>query len=146
MGVAIKDREKTALEETVSETHAAVCLQKPCSCRCFGSRTSMFSIHCKVLRVGRQKTEGMLVQNRRGRTSVGRGIHHRNPLPSALNSPLKFRRRNHRMRAERWGSVTLSGLGSRWTAGARGREGLTLHHVAAGRLLKEIFKDPHYQA
>lgn len=24
----------------------------------------MFSIHCKVLRVGQQKTEGMLVQNR----------------------------------------------------------------------------------
>lgn len=77
MGVAIKDQEKTALwEKTCSEAHAAVRLQSPCSCRCFGSRTSMFSIHCKVLRVGRQKKEeSMLVLNRRERKTRGLGTH-----------------------------------------------------------------------
>lgn len=67
MEVGHKDWEKNTLpEKTCSEAHAAVRLQSLCSCRCFGSRTSMFSIHCKVLRLGRQKTEGILVQHRKG--------------------------------------------------------------------------------
>lgn len=49
----MKDQENTALwEKTCSKAHAAVALQSLCSCRCFGSRTSKFSIHCTVLKVG----------------------------------------------------------------------------------------------
>lgn len=51
----------------------------------------MFSIHCKVLTVSRQKKEErILVQNRRERKSIGLGIRHRNPLLSLVNSPLKL--------------------------------------------------------
>lgn len=87
--VTIKDQEKTALwEKSCSKAHAAVRLQSPCSCRCFGSKTSMFSIHCKVLRVGRQKKEeSILVQNRGEKRMIGSGTHHRNPLQSLVNSP-----------------------------------------------------------
>lgn len=58
MGVATEEEEKDTLWETnSSEARAVVRLQSPCSCRCFGSRISMFSIHCKVLKVGWYKKE-----------------------------------------------------------------------------------------
>lgn len=51
----------------------------------------MFSIHCKVLRVGRQKKEeSILVQNRGEKKTRGLGTHQRNPPWSLVNSPLKF--------------------------------------------------------
>lgn len=92
MGVAIKDHEKTALlEKTCSKAHAAVRLQSPCSCRCFGSRTSMFSIHCKVLSVGRKKKKKAYWFKREGKEKLrAEGTHHRNPLESLVSSPLMF--------------------------------------------------------
>lgn len=78
----MKDQENTALwEKTCSKAHAAVALQSLCSCRCFGSRTSKFSIHCTVLKVGwRQKGESMLFQNRRERQHEAWGTHQNPPL------------------------------------------------------------------
>lgn len=50
--VSVKDEEDAALcGKTCNKAHAAVALQSLCSCRCFGSRTSKFSIHCTVLKV-----------------------------------------------------------------------------------------------
>lgn len=50
----------------------------------------MFSIHCKVLRVGRQKKEeSILVQHRREGKTRGLGTHHRNPLQSLVKVSLK---------------------------------------------------------
>lgn len=112
----------------------------------------MFSIHCKVLRVGQQKTEGMLVQNTWKRTTMGLGIHHRNPLQSLVNSPSKFStslwkcnsRDLQRPHSTTDWSCSQSTDHVRLVA-AQGWECLTLQHVAAGRFLKEIFKDPHYE-
>lgn len=61
----------------------------------------MFSIHCKVLRVDRQKKEeSILVQNRREEKTIGVGTHNRNPLQSLVNSPLKFRK--NKIRGLEW--------------------------------------------
>lgn len=141
MWVAIKDQEKTALwEKTCSKAHAAVYLQSPCSCRCFGSWTSMFSIHFKVLREGRQKKEGILIQNRKERKKkkTGFGAHHTNPIQSLVNS----------LSNSKWEKLTKSVCKTEAQAGhtqstdhiklvsARGLVCLTLHHVAAGRFFK----------
>lgn len=62
--VSVKDKENSALwGKTCNKAHTAVALQSLCSCRCFGSKTSKFSIHCLVLKVSWQKrVESMLFQ------------------------------------------------------------------------------------
>lgn len=62
----------------------------------------MFSIHCKVLRVGRRKKEeSILVQNRRERKT--RGLT-RTPLLSLVCSPLKFSisQRKNKIKGLKW--------------------------------------------
>lgn len=155
MMVAIKDQEKTAVwEKTCSKAHAAVGLQSPCSCRCFGSRTSMFSIHCKVLRVGRRKKEGILVQNRRERKNnrlVGWGGITAE-IPTSKQS-FKVQYKLRKVRGMQWPDCSTDWSCSQSTdhdrlVGAPGRECLTLQHVAAGSFFffsKEIFKGLQYE-
>lgn len=99
MGVGIKAQRKSApWEKACSEARAAVRLQSPCSCRCFGSKTSMFSIHCRVIKLVRQNWKAYWFETED--TSLG-GTHQKSPVFMRVQA---------------------------------------LHHVAAGRLSREIFK------
>lgn len=63
----------------------------------------MFSIHCKVLRVGSLKKEGILIQNRR-QIKTSQGVT-RSPLLSLVCSPLKFnvrQRKKQIINAQKW--------------------------------------------
>lgn len=70
---SVKDKENAALcGKTCNKAHTAVAPQSLCSCRCFGSKTSKFSIHCTVLKVsGRKKAERILFQKRKTKTKLG---------------------------------------------------------------------------
>lgn len=84
--VSVKDEEDAALcGKTCNKAHAAVALQSLCSCRCFGSRTSKFSIHCTVLKVSwRKKAESILFQKqetKKKKLSLGDSAKHPSFVP-----------------------------------------------------------------
>lgn len=106
----------------------------------------MFSIHCKVLRVGRQKKEeSILVQTgERGKQDAWVT---RNPLLSLVCSPLKFSisQRKNKIKGLKWPECSTDWSCSQSTdheklVGVPGWKCLTLHHVVAGRFSREIFK------
>lgn len=140
MGVGVKAQRKSApWEKACSEARAAVRLQSPCSCRCFGSKTSMFSIHCKVIKLVRQNWMAWWFKSEDKRKHKAWGGGDSPEIPCFhVCSPLKIKGKKNIKSLSH--SVHANSPAIVWKVAVAAWKCLTLHHVAAGRLSREIFK------
>lgn len=150
--VSVKDQENSALcGKTCNKAHTAAALPSLCSCRCFGSRTSKFSIHCLVLKVSWQKwAESMLFKKSKNKKKKKIKLGRLGEIPSfspfgslsVLRGEKKNKKQKLELRNQGWGTgwSYAPSTNAKVVVAHQGRECLTLHHVAAGRFSREIFK------